>query len=85
MVRPVLRSVRLPLSTTSLAGKPQELPQDGIVLCLSGGGYRAMLFHPGALWRLNEAGCLPKLARVSNVSGGSIVAADFPCPRAGGG
>ena len=37
--------------------KPQELPQDGIALCLSGGGYRAMLFHPGAFWRLNEAGC----------------------------
>ena len=27
---------------------------DGIALCLSGGGYRAMLFHVGALWRLNE-------------------------------
>lgn len=23
----------------------------GIALCLSGGGYRAMLFHAGALWR----------------------------------
>ena len=32
-------------------------------LCLSGGGYRAMLFHLGALWRLNEAGYLPKLER----------------------
>jgi NTE family protein len=41
---------------------------------LSGGGYRAMLFHLGALWRLNEWGYLPELARVSSVSGGSIVA-----------
>jgi NTE family protein len=47
-------------------------PQPGIALCLSGGGYRAMLFHLGALWRLNEVGYLPKLARISSVSGGSI-------------
>src|SRR5688572_887769 len=49
-------------------------PEDGIALCLSGGGYRAMLFHVGALWRLNEWGYLPKLARISSVSGGSITA-----------
>src|SRR6202008_3998240 len=45
---------------------------DGIALCLSGGGYRAMLFHVGALWRLNELGWLRLLDRVSSVSGGSI-------------
>jgi NTE family protein len=50
-------------------------PRDGIALCLSGGGYRAMLFHLGALWRLNELAFLPKLARISSVSGGSITAA----------
>jgi NTE family protein len=49
-------------------------PEPGTALCLSGGGYRAMLFHVGALWRLNEAGSLPKLERVSSVSGGSITA-----------
>ena len=49
-------------------------PEQGIALCLSGGGYRAMLFHLGALWRLNQAGYLPKLNRVSSVSGGSITA-----------
>ena len=49
-------------------------PEDGMALCLSGGGYRAMLFHLGAVWRLNEAGCLPFLKRISSVSGGSIVA-----------
>ena len=31
-----------------------------------------MLFHLGALWRLNELQYLPKLSRVSSVSGGSI-------------
>jgi NTE family protein len=46
--------------------------EDGHGLCMSGGGYRAMLFHVGALWRLNEAGLLRTLARVSCVSGGSI-------------
>ena len=49
-------------------------PEAGIALCLSGGGYRAMLFHVGALWRLNELGFLPRLARISSVSGGSITA-----------
>lgn len=48
--------------------------QDTTALCLSGGGFRAMLFHLGVLWRLNEAGLLPKLHRISSVSGGSIAA-----------
>lgn len=48
--------------------------QQGTALCLSGGGYRAMLFHTGVLWRLNEIGWLPKLNRISSVSGGSITA-----------
>jgi NTE family protein len=46
----------------------------GIALCLSGGGFRAMLFHLGSLWRLNELGYLGRLDRVSSVSGGSITA-----------
>ena len=33
-----------------------------------------MLFHAGAVWRLNELGFLPRLERVSSVSGGSITA-----------
>src|SRR3954466_1762547 len=59
-------------------GSPEDdlrSPSEGTALCLSGGGYRAMLFHVGALWRLNELGFLPKLERVSSVSGGSIAAA----------
>lgn len=50
-------------------------PQAGVALCLSGGGYRAMLFHLGSLWRLNEFGYLPSIDRVSSVSGGSITSA----------
>jgi predicted acylesterase/phospholipase RssA len=49
----------------------------GIALCLSGGGYRAMIFHLGALIRLNEIALLAKLNRVSSVSGGSITAAQL--------
>ena len=72
-----------PVSTDAPGG---ETPQLGIGLCLSGGGYRAMLFHLGVLWRLAELGYLGSgdrqgmhgpigsLQRVSSVSGGSIVA-----------
>src|SRR5216684_627374 len=49
-------------------------PTPGVALCLSGGGYRAMLFHLGALWRLNQFGLLRGLVRISSVSGGSITA-----------
>jgi NTE family protein len=52
----------------------QAHPDSGVGLCLSGGGYRAMLFHLGALRRLNEAGRLATLTRVASVSGGSITA-----------
>ena len=48
---------------------------EGKGLALSGGGYRASLFHLGALWRLNELGWLRKLDEITSVSGGSIVAA----------
>lgn len=57
-----------------LASDLERKPEHGAALCLSGGGYRAMLFHTGVLWRLNEIGWLPKLKRISSVSGGSITA-----------
>ena len=60
---------------------PRQTPIDGeklediTGLCLSGGGYRAMLFHAGVVFRLNELGLLGKVDRVSSVSGGSMTAA----------
>jgi len=42
-------------------------------LALSGGGFRATLFHLGALWRLNELGWLRRLDIITSVSGGSII------------
>jgi NTE family protein len=50
-------------------------PEAGTALCLSGGGYRAMLFHVGCLWRLNQLGMIGDIQRFSSVSGGSITAA----------
>lgn len=61
-------------------------PATCIGVCLSGGGYRAMLFHAGVLLRLAELGYfgsgertgmhgpMGSLARLSSVSGGSITA-----------
>jgi NTE family protein len=46
--------------------------QAGIGLAVSGGGFRATLFHIGSCWRLIELGVLPQLSRISSVSGGSI-------------
>jgi len=70
-IQKLMSPVREDLDT----GSPHKRPVPGIALCLSGGGYRAMLFHIGSLWRLNEAGLLKKLDRISSVSGGSITAA----------
>lgn len=42
-------------------------------LSLSGGGFRATLFHLGAVRRLNELGVMKKVSTISSVSGGSIL------------
>lgn len=49
-----------------------EQVEEGIGLALSGGGFRAALFHLGSMWRLTELGVLQKVRRISSVSGGSI-------------
>jgi NTE family protein len=58
------------IPTDPMATKPEA----GTALCLSGGGYRAMVFHVGVLWRLYESGLLGRIKRISSVSGGSITA-----------
>ena len=58
----------------TIPGDTGREPEEGLALCLSGGGYRAMVFHIGVLWRLNEVGLLPTIKRFSSVSGGSITA-----------
>lgn len=46
-----------------------------IAVALSGGGFRASLFHLGVLRRIAELGWLPRVDAISTVSGGSIVGA----------
>jgi len=46
-----------------------------IGLALSGGGFRATVFHLGVLARLAEQRCLEDVELVSTVSGGSLAAA----------
>ena len=66
---------------------PHKLPHS-VGLSLSGGGFRATLFHLGALRRLNEFGILPRLTTISSVSGGSILngflASRLPSPLSAG-
>jgi NTE family protein len=74
------------LTPVSTEAPAEPMLRRGIGLCLSGGGYRAMLFHLGVVWRLAELGYLGShhrtgrhgelgtLQRVSSVSGGSITA-----------
>lgn len=66
-------SLALPLATETPVRRSAQ--RSGIALCLSGGGFRAALFHLGALRRLNEVGLLQQVKTVSSVSGGSILAA----------
>lgn len=73
--KPLDAAVYSPVELVKTGSKfDSGIPIEGIALCLSGGGYRAMLFHLGALIRLNELGFLPKIKRISSVSGGSILA-----------
>jgi NTE family protein len=71
-------SIRAAASTQTLARRRCRMTSDlraSKSLALSGGGFRATLFHLGALWRLNELGYLSKLDYIGSVSGGSILAA----------
>src|SRR5438270_1133524 len=46
-----------------------------IGLALSGGGFRASLYHLGLVRFLRDAGVLPQVTHITSVSGGSIIAA----------
>src|SRR5580698_5045630 len=62
------------MSLDQFIDQPPGQTEEGIALAMSGGGYRAMVFHVGALIRLNELALLRKIKRISSVSGGSITA-----------
>ncbi len=44
-------------------------------LALSGGGFRASLYHLGLIRFLRDAGILPQVTHITSVSGGSVIAA----------
>lgn len=50
-----------------------------IGLALSGGGFRASIFHLGVIRRLEELEIMKDVDAISTVSGGSIVAAYYVC------
>lgn len=52
---------------------------DKIALSLSGGGFRATLFHLGLVRCLQEHGMLTRVTDICSVSGGSILAAHLVC------
>ena len=52
-----------------------EIVNPRIALALSGGGFRASIFHLGVLKRLAELGWLKRVDVLSTVSGGSIIGA----------
>ena len=64
---------------------PPQPARQGMALCLSGGGYRALLFHLGAARRLNELGILKGMRTITSVSGGSLLNAKFAGARLGNG
>lgn len=57
---------------------------DQIWLALSGGGFRAALFHYGCLKRLDELGVMEDVFGVSATSGGALVAALYADSRSQG-
>jgi NTE family protein len=59
---------------TFVPGDESKPIEDGIAVCLSGGGYRAMLFHTGVLWRLLEFGLLSPGNRTAKQPDGTSMA-----------
>lgn len=57
-----------------MSDSPTFNPQ-GVALCLSGGGFRATLFHLGLVEHLYLCGALDRVTYLSTVSGGSVLGA----------
>jgi hypothetical protein len=66
-----------PKSAQQSTSPPSDLRTATIGLSLSGGGYRAAVFHLGTLAYLHRIQLLPQLRRLSTVSGGTFVGAKY--------
>ncbi len=62
---------------TQIVAVARHARRGKVGLALSGGGFRAALFHLGVLARLAECDVLPSVETLSTVSGGSIVGAHY--------
>src|SRR5271167_3409527 len=65
----------LPARAGSHVSSMHEYPMKKIGLALSGGGFRASLYHLGLVRFLRDAKILPSVTHITSVSGGSIIAA----------
>ena len=72
---------KMPVPNTPDTSRPDQQPESPresklprIGLALSGGGFRASLFHLGVIRRLEELGIMKHIDTISAVSGGSILA-----------
>lgn len=63
--------------------KPVRVRPKTVAVGLSGGGYRAALFHLGVMRALHEARILADVQTVSSVSGGSILAGFLAVVKSG--
>ncbi|MGL4461039.1 MAG: patatin-like phospholipase family protein, partial [Planctomycetia bacterium] len=53
---------------------PQPSPENRLAICLAGSGFRAAVFHAGALRRINEFGWLAHAETIAGASAGALVA-----------
>ncbi len=72
-----VKSERLKASKAVEPERLSRIPRIG--LALSGGGFRAAIFHLGVIRRLEEMGIMPRVRVISAVSGGSIISAYYLC------
>ncbi len=68
------KTINAPHEDKRRAGETESIK---IALALSGGGFRATLFHLGVLIRLAELDRIKDIAGIVSVSGGSILAGHF--------
>jgi predicted acylesterase/phospholipase RssA len=65
----------MPRLPQGLFRKTMPQTDEPLGLALSGGGFRATLFHLGVVRALAEAGLLSRVTHITSVSGGSVLAA----------
>lgn len=73
--REIIAQRSAPISSATTFAAAGGVPQAGIALCLSGSGYRGLLFQVGVLHRMAETGLLERVDRICATGAASIAAA----------